>query len=435
MVDLRKSTMKEEQTCQSPTMEASPGRSTGLSHAAPSAEVSYGKASGSPGTAQSTRTTPSASNGGSTVTSEVDLFLSAESPRPEPKRDGWGRYLLPHPMTGKNQPWQRVTTFARTAADGYGLEQWKLRMALKGAALRPDLVALAASLDVKADAKRLNALAEQAKEAAGGSAAANLGTAIHALTETVDMSRDKAAALLSVPAAQRQDVASYMEALSDHGLVPVPELVERVTCVPEYGVAGTLDRVLRITRDAQVTLKSGRVVQLRSSDHVIGDVKTGKDLSHSEGEIAVQLHSYAQGVNEVGVWDHDNERWWHPFLGEPLVRDDVAFVMHVPAGSGTCTLFVVDLAMGREAAQLCVNVRDHRKIKGYLTPYDPESAGLDFSQIQSAELSPYMIMLERFASITTRAEGSVLYKEACEMFGSGSTEVARLVEIGKAALS
>lgn len=362
-----------------------------------------------------------------------DLFESPAQPRPEPKRDRWGRYVLPHPHTGKSQSWQRVTTFARTAADGFGLEQWKLRMALKGAALRPDLVALAASLDVRTDAKRLNQLADQAREAAGGSSAANLGTAIHALTESVDLARDKQTALDSVPEAQRPDVAAYLDCLDGHGIVAVPELVERITCVPGYDVAGTLDRVLRITRDARLTLKSGRLVQLHAGDRTIGDVKTGRDLSHSEGEIAVQLHSYAEGVNEAGVWDH--EKGWQSI---PRVRDDVAFVMHVPAGSGSCTLYVVDLAMGREAAELCVKVREGRKVKGFLTEYEPGQFKLDLSRIGTGEPStpsPYQAFLERFASIRSRAEGSALYREACEVFGSDSAETRRLVEIGKAALS
>lgn len=372
------------------------------------------------------------SSDGPTVTSDVDQFLSAET-RPEPKRPQWGRYRLPHPVTGKEQSWQRVTTFARMASDGFGLEQWKLRMALKGASLRPDLVALAASLDAKKDAKRLNALVEQAREAAGGSAAANLGTAIHALTETVDLAKDKRAALSDVPVAQRSDVAAYLDCLDAHGIVVVPEMVERITCVPAYEVAGTLDRGLEITRSGRITLRSGRTVTLRSGEHVIGDVKTGKDLSHGEGEIAVQLHSYAQGVNEAGVWDHGSQRW----ADVPKVRGDVAFVMHVPAGTGTCTLYVIDLDMGREAAKLCVAVRAGRKVKGFLTAYEPESFKLDLSKIGTEEQgpSPYMDLLERFASIRTNAQGSALYHEACETFGTDSDEVKRLVEIGKAALS
>jgi hypothetical protein len=88
----------------------------------------------------------------------------------EPKHDRYGRYLLPDPQTGKEQAWTRVSTVARTLADEYGLTQWKLRMAAKGIALRPDLIAAAAAADVDADKKRLDEIAESAMERAGAGA-------------------------------------------------------------------------------------------------------------------------------------------------------------------------------------------------------------------------------------------------------------------------
>src|SRR5207253_924659 len=106
--------------------------------------------------------------------------------QPEPKRDRYGRYLLPVPGQDKPVAHTRATTISRTTADTYNLEQWGRRMLLQAASKRPDLVALAASLDPESDKKRFNELADAAQEAAAAGAAANYGTAMHAFTAQVD---------------------------------------------------------------------------------------------------------------------------------------------------------------------------------------------------------------------------------------------------------
>ena len=369
------------------------------------------------------------SNGGSAV-AEDDFFTTDEPQTKRIRRDGWGRYKLINPETGLEQAWQRVTTFARMAADGYGLEQWSLRMVVKGLAMRPDLLALAATFDVKTDAKKLNQIADQAKEYAGGSAAANLGTALHAFSESVDVADNQQTALLAVPAPYRPDVAAYVSEMELCGLRAVPTLVERVTAVLEYGVAGTFDNVLQCTRDLVVQFKDKPAIVLREGDYIIGDKKTGKDLSHSQIEILVQLWLYARGVNSIGVWDLNEERWSSPVR----VRNDVAMVMHIPAGTGGCTIYPVDLSKGSGATELCASVRAHRKTRDVFSVLDPDIT-LRETADKHVDQDLYTSMLERFSSIRTKAEGSELYRAACEEFGMGSYEVRRLVEAGKAALS
>ena len=90
------------------------------------------------------------------MTGPDDLLMQEDPVKVE--RDGWGRYKLPHPASGRKQAWTRATTFAKSISDTFALSQWSQRMALKGAALRPDLVSLAHSLDVKADREQLNKL-------------------------------------------------------------------------------------------------------------------------------------------------------------------------------------------------------------------------------------------------------------------------------------
>ncbi len=361
----------------------------------------------------------------------TDAFESAAPvQKAEPKRDRYGRYLLPHPVTGKRQGWTRCTTMAKSISDTFALSQWSQRMTAKGLALRPDLVSLAGTLDVKADKDKLNHLVDQAKDAAGQKVAANLGTTLHTHTENVDAG----APLDSVPPNHRADVAAYRAAMAEAGLIAVPHLIERITVVPQFDTAGTFDRVL-LTSDG---------------DYVIGDLKSGRDLQYGWQEIAIQLALYAQGVNESGVYDLAEERWELPdtfehtmgVAGSPKVRTDYGIVMHLPVGESRCTLYRVDLTAGWAAATLCARVRDWRKTRNLAEPY----------VVAEAQSSPYLDALagavrdpgtvavrpptwaEKFEAVSSRGEAMSLYTEALGVLGQGP-ELDSLVRLGMAKLA
>lgn len=322
---------------------------------------------------------------------------SFDIPVPQVKRDGWGRYRLPHPTTGKEQSWTRVTTFAKTLTDEFGLTLWKERMVAKGISIRPDLSALAASMDVKHDSKQLNKITEQAKEAAGASASANLGTALHSFTEMVDTGRPMDA----VPAAHRKDVQAYADALKEAGIRVLPGMVERITCVPEFNVAGTLDR--------GCLLADGR--------SVIGDVKTGRDLSYSWLEICVQLSMYQLGVSLHGTFDLASGTWNDPI---PDLDDRVGIVAHVPAGTGTCTLYEVDLEAGRRFAELAKMVRSARATKKLAKPLD---------------LMPARDWETEFSQLVTRDQARALFLQAKKSDDVSKERLNALVAIGREALT
>lgn len=339
---------------------------------------------------------------------QADVFESAPAAQPEPKRDWWGRYLLPHPATGKRQAWTRATTFCKSISDTFALAKWAERMTVKGLSMRPDLVALAHMLDVKQDKDKLNSLAEQAKDAAGQKVSANLGVAVHTFTERVDGGES----LENVPPAHRADVSAYLAAMKDAGLTAVPHLIERITIVPQFDVAGTFDRVLRTS----------------DGDYVIGDVKTGRTLEYGWPEIAIQLALYAQGVNQAGVWDMQGETWQQA----PRVRTDYGIVMHLPVGEAKCTLYRVDLVQGWAAATLCASVRDWRKTRNLAQPYvvaeedAPTGVG---GYVKPMAVRP-PTWAERFGAVSSRGDASALYREAVAEFGAGSAELVGLVKIG-----
>lgn len=295
------------------------------------------------------------------------------------------------PFTGNRHSWIRVTTFAKSIMDTYKLNEWQQRMAAKGLSMRPDLLERVVGLDVKADWKWLNSIVEEAKDAAGHKDAANWGTAIHNHIESLTTGHTS---LGRIPDEFRLDISAYMRALRDYRLRAVPEMTERITCIPNYGVAGRLDGVL----------------QESSGDFVIGDVKSGSSLQYGQVEICVQLALYAHGVNMAGVWG--DGQW----LRVPEVRTDYAIVMHVPAGLGTCALYKVDIEAGWEVVKLCADVRYWRGRKDLFTPYEIPADGPDWES--------------HFRSVRTRDEAYALYLEAEKFFGPGSDELDRLVSLG-----
>ncbi len=281
----------------------------------------------------------------------TDPFASPGAPptRPEPLVVR-GRYQLPIPGgdPGKRVGWTRATTFAKSISDTYRLNMWSRRMVAKGLALRPDLHALVASTPLE-DRDALDKLTERAAEAAGSTTAAGLGTALHAFAAQWDTD-----SLVSpFTGSQMYDINAYFDALGRHGLVAVPGLVERTVVCQRFGVAGTLDRIVRVVRDEYDAVLPSGAVRLSAGDLVVMDLKTGRDLSYGWPEIAVQLALYANA-----------DAMWEPTASEyspmPKVRDDVAIVAHIPVGRATCHLYDVDIRTGLAGAELCADVRAWR---------------------------------------------------------------------------
>jgi hypothetical protein len=266
------------------------------------------------------------------------------SVQPEPRRDHYGRYLLPDPQTGREQPWTRATTLAKTLSDMFGLTKWQCRMVAKGIATRPDLYALAAATPID-DKTTLDRLVDDAKEAAAASSGARLGQALHSFTEHIDAGEQ-----LTIPAPWDRDIQVYQQALANAEITTDARYIERVVVLPELGVAGTFDRILDVP----------------STGLVIGDLKTGRDLSYGWGEIAIQLALYA---NAELLWDPAAGRY-EPM---PEVNRNDAVVIHLPVGQARCDLYWVDITAGWEKAQLCDQVRQWRARKDLAAKFTPSA--------------------------------------------------------------
>lgn len=205
----------------------------------------------------------------------TDPFTSPDSDNPTVdgrtvKRDRYGRYLLPHPTDedGNEISWTRATTFASTLSDTYSLNKWSERMLTKGLTLRPDLYAQAASVPLD-DRDQLNKIAEQAKEAAGSKTAATMGTAIHSFTEQVDGPGEDPV----VPHPWDRDIAAYKELVTSAGFEFPSWGIERIVVIPEYQVAGTFDRIARLTKPITVKFPKKDPIHLEAGTWAVGDVK------------------------------------------------------------------------------------------------------------------------------------------------------------------
>ena len=257
----------------------------------------------------------------------TDDFTTGEAPK-----DRWGRYLITT-RTGKQTSFPRVTTIAKCLDDEGALTAWKGRMTATGLVQRNDLlVAASAALD---DRNALDRIVQQAIEAAGASSKANIGTALHSLTQALDLGQQPAI----LPGLQG-DVDAYLKGIIKHGVIISPNLVEVLLVNEKFEYAGTADRIARFT-----TRKKKQVF----------DLKTGS-IDYAMNAIAVQMAMYAN-AEYIYNWRTQEH------IPMPDIDKTRGVILHLPAGQGELSLYEVDLVAGWEAAQMAMEVRAWRKRK------------------------------------------------------------------------
>lgn len=331
----------------------------------------------------------------------VPLNVSGQ-PRERTNRTG---YLITDPATGdfrrfgngNIKGFTRCTTLVKAISDNAALHDWNKRNVLIGAVKRPDVVARAYGMTHEGDREALNDIVEALEDIAGAKIAAQAGTDVHEVSELLDGGR---LSLMDVPPYWRALMAEYRRKLGEHGLEPVPGLIERTTYTSQYGgVAGTFDRVL---------------FHRPSRTYVMSDVKTGQGaLTYGRLEIPAQLAVYVEGANEHGVYDWNTDTW-HPL--EYPVRRDWGLVIHMPLQgreAHTVELYPAPLGYGREVAEKCAEVRTGRSLA-------PKFAAMTrgFLMVRDWEME--------FSSVRTPAEASRLYREAR---ASGDVSALRLGEL------
>ena len=250
---------------------------------------------------------------------QVDALLTS---RPEPKINGNSQYVI----AGKT--YTRCTTFIKPVANAHNIRLWEKRMVALGLADRPDILAAVGATEPD-DKKRLDELCDQAKEAARGNARATIGTALHTYCEWHDLGVAR-----NVPPPWDADVAAYAAAMDAAGIVVDKALIEGVLVNTTLGVAGRYDRLVKVPG---------------IEGHTVLDLKSGDYLALPEycPQLSIYAHSdlaYDPATDTTSPIDID-------------INKEVGVIVHLPAGSATCTIYTVDLTVGWEMAQTCKQIR------------------------------------------------------------------------------
>ena len=267
-------------------------------------------------------------------------------------KDRWKRYSnLTHPDTGKPMPLTRVSTIAKTLSSTHALEEWKVRMAMKGLAMRPDIIALVGTLDTEEDKGEFAKQAEICKEIAKSGHGANMGTVLHKLTEHHDQGHDLSR--YTHDGGLLRDVRAYQEALDLHQIKVASEFCERIICVPELKCAGTLDKIGLTSTGALRIL----------------DLKSQKSMDFGQLDIAIQLGIYAHGyamVDDEASMREGKCVW----MDMPPLDLETAHVLWMRPYSAECQVMDVDIEQGWMRAKQAVSVRAARNLT-LITPSRP----------------------------------------------------------------
>lgn len=348
----------------------------------------------------------------------LDPFVSASAAKAlhdeDPERVTGGRYRLPDLTIGvggklitgdgpRKGGWQRVTTLVKAIGDARALDLWHQRMLVMGFVKRPDLYDLACATVATTPESELREAMEKISAkvlaAVGADEGANLGTAFHGFTEAQDLGMMHYARRV-----WHGKLANYRSGLDAQGLLVEHHYIERKVVVLEYGLAGTLDRILYDTVNAV---------------HRIGDLKSQKKF-WTWLEIAAQLAAYTMAD---AMWD----RAKRCYVDMPPVAQDEAVVAWMPVAHpepdspDSVDFFAVDLERGRAALDLCWQVDRMRS--------EAKSVRQTWGLLRPA---PHLAAVESFAArldaVSSPEEGSAVWAEVVK---AGLGESAELREVAR----
>jgi hypothetical protein len=310
-------------------------------------------------------------------------------------RDGYKRPLIQAP-DGDVRPMTRASSLGSVLEDQTGLGVWRMRQVAWGVAnsrairMRAQAITTTTELD---DKRELGRVAWDAFDYADSNEAAQVGTALHAISEKLDRGEP----LPDLDDDERPAMAAYTNMIQ-HFTV---HAIETFVVCPELDAAGTFDRLLSPKVELVVPELD---LTISPEDRVIDDLKTSSTSTYFGLKFAVQELIYSHGTPYRGWVDrvelerlgYDREMSLDDMQRLPLKvkvaitrgeylswpdgiapRRDVGLIMHVPSGGSTADLHAVDLVQGLELARLAKIVQDRRKLKGLVIPLDPPRIPLD----------------------------------------------------------
>lgn len=243
----------------------------------------------------------------------------------------------------KTLRYSRPSSYGKNLDDENALTNWRINRAMQGVAKSP---ALAAEVNAcKDDDKETKAaLRDKALDRGGAGEAADMGTALHAMTARIEDPDD----VWDPPEAYADDLNAYMDLLVEYGLMS--EMVEVHMVNDEFRAAGTADRIYRLTKD--LVAPSGEIIG--AGTLILGDLKTGKSIDLSAPGFCVQIAIYAGGQ----LYDIIEERR----LPTPPIDQQWGLLVHLPVGKGRATLHWVPLQIGQYGAWLSAEIKQWQKL-------------------------------------------------------------------------
>lgn len=263
-------------------------------------------------------------------------------------------------IDGKNARLSRPSSFGKILDDESALTNWRINKAIKGTAGDPAIQARAVA--AKDDERDVWAKLRDASIQAGrGDEAADIGTALHAMSQRWEDALDD----FSPPEPYLSSLTAYSQCLELYGLVSTHFEFQCVNL--EYRTAGTCDRIYQTTRS--LIAPTGEIIP--EGTNLIGDLKTGKSLEYSTAGYTIQLALYAQSQ----LYDVIDEE----FIETPQINQDWGILVHMPSNSDTCELRWVSLESGNYGAWLVSELKGwRRKWRNgtYSAPMIPEPLGM-----------------------------------------------------------
>ena len=270
-----------------------------------------------------------------------DLELQHQA-KPDYERGAGGEPLITMP-DGKRVRYARTSSLGDTLDEKSGLNNWKVAKAMEGLGRQPELVAKVIAASPYEDHRsEWTSLREDAIQAGRGSWKADMGTAVHAMSERWEREPD-----WDPGPPFREALEAYTRVKDSLGLIS--QLFECNIVNDEFRIGGTADRLYELTEP----LLTPTDEVLPAGTLIIGDLKTGSSLEYSMPGYAIQLAGYAGGSLYDVV---TNTR-----VPTPSINQRWSVIMHLDVESAECEFVWVDLTVGRFGAALANEVREWRR--------------------------------------------------------------------------
>jgi len=333
-----------------------------------------------------------------TISPDVEAFLTDPIGEPYEKQPGqWRRRGKDGPplvtnldgdlvKSGVRKGLPKYVTYGRPSSRGklientYNLAKWGERMAMWGIVAEPEIALDADRIDHEVDTaewrRAMDTIVVRAKDAAQAMIAAHRGTHVHILTEDDDEDHRWVNRLLAgedlgiSTAAQKALVQAWRRMLAVHGFEILA--VEAAVVCDRWRLAGTLDRIVRLTRDLEFVTSSGEMITLTAGTVLVLDLKTGK-MTLDRGAIrywhsyAIQVAAYALGVpydvdaETRGAWPFEVSREW-------AIIAHLDVLGAIQEGEARCSLVLCDVDAGIAAGDLCMQAIDWGRNDAVFSP-------------------------------------------------------------------